>query len=215
MYLSRMGGQIYITNTVAGGTVTIQGDAGANVNNMLSLGAVPGAVASTGGWGFDIPFTLKFTAANIINIGEIQALFDLYKIVSCKVYVTYNHNVSTASGTSGLPGIMWFRDPDNAAVEDPFAIRERMGVVRKSFTPEKRTRVMWIKYPRKMGAIFDEATGALNVAQPMGGWTDLDDINIPHYGIKGMLTNVQLPTTLGTSFFKFEVRFGLKLKYAR
>lgn len=194
-----------------GGTAVVEPSAD-NINNMLLIGT---PAVATGGWGYDIPFTMKFTHAAMINNGELTALFDLYKIVGVKVFVTYNHNVSTASGTSGMPSLIWWPDPDNAAVETVSDIRERMGLIRKPYTSDKRTRCMTLKSPRKMAALFDEATGALNVAQPLRGWTDCDDVNIPHYGIKGMLENVQLPTVAGTSFFKFDVQLIVQYKFAR
>lgn len=166
-------------------------------------------------WGWDLPFTLNFTHAAMINQGELTALFDLYKIVKVDVYVTYQHNVSTAGGTSGMPNLMWWPDPDNAAVETVSDMRERMGLRRKAFTADHRTRKMWVSRPRKMAALFDVATGALNVAQPLGGWTDCDDINIPHYGIKGCLENIQAPATASVSGFRFDVKFTCVYKHAR
>lgn len=183
-----------------------------NINDMLLIGT---PTVASGGWGYDIPFSMKFTHAAMINNAELTALFDVYKIVGVKVFVTYNHNVSTASGTSGMPSIIWWPDPDNAAVETVTDIRERMGLIRKPYTSDKRTRVLTLRYPKKMAALFDQATGALNVSQPIRGWTDCDDVNIPHYGIKGMLENVQLPTTAGTSFFKFDVQLMVQYKFAR
>lgn len=183
---------------------------GTNVNSMLQIGSPFGQP-----WGWDLPFTLNFTHANMINHTEMTALFDLYRITKVEVYVTYNHNVSTAGGTSAMPSLMWWPDPDNAAVESVTDMRERMGLHRKAFTSDKRTRKMWVIRPRKMAALFDVATGVTNIAQPIGGWTDCDDVNIPHYGIKGCIENLIAPSTANVSSVRLDVKFTVVYKHAR
>lgn len=204
--LTRAAAPVYISNSGAG-TFSVEGT---NPNSMVQIGTPFGQP-----WGWDLPFTINFTYAAIINQSELTALFDLYKIVKVEVYATYNHNVSTAGGTSAMPTLMWWPDPDNAAVETVTDMRERMGLRRKAFTADHRTRKMWVSHPRKMAALFDVATGALNVAQPMGGWTDCDDINIPHYGIKGCIENMIAPSTANVSSVRFDIKFTVVYKHAR
>lgn len=197
---------MYITNTAFGAFAVD----GTNVNNMLQIGT-PFAQP----WGHDLPISLQFTHANIINGAELTALFDVYRIRKVEVYVTNQHNNSSQTNLSGMPSLMWWPDPDNAAVETVPEIRERMGIHRKPFTSDKRTRKMWMSSPRKMGAVFDVATGALNVSVPVRGWTDCDDVNIAHYGIKGMLENCYTAGTANVFGVRFDVKFTIDYKFAR
>lgn len=206
MVLTRSAPPVYVSNTGTGAFAV----SGTNDNNMLQIGTPFGQP-----WGHDLPFTMQFTHLNLINNAEMTALFDVYKILKVEVYVTSQHNNSSATNLSGLPNLMWWFDPDNAAVETVTEIRERMGLHRKPFTADHRTRKMWAIKPRKMAALFDVATGALNVSQPIGGWTDCDDINIPHYGIKGVLENCYTSPTAGTCAFRFDVKFTVAYRYAR
>lgn len=197
---------VYVTNT-AFGAFTVDGT---NVNNLLQIGT-PFAQP----WGHDLPFSFQFTHANIINGGELTALFDVYRIRRVDIFATCQHNNSSATNLSGLPTLMWWPDPDNAAVETVPEIRERMGLRRRAFTADHRVRKMWMIHPRKMGAVFDVATGALNVSTPMRGWTDCDDVNIAHYGIKGMLENCFTAGTANVFSIRFDVRFTIDYRYAR
>jgi len=214
--LSRYGGMtitrhcdsIYLVNSDANNfSIT-----GTNTNNMFSI---DNGLVGNQPLGKDVPFSFKFTHANLLNSGEFTALFDQYKILKVQVYATYAHNVSTAGGSTTLPQLSYFIDRDDAVVNSVQELRERMGVKRKQFTSNIRTRVMTVYNPTKMASLFDQATGALNVAMPIRGWVDCNDINIPHYGIKGVFENCLTSGTANVFAMRLDIKYTVAYRHVR
>lgn len=201
-----MSGEFYIKNTSTGGVATVSPTP---TDGLVQIG---GPTTITGGWGYNIPFSCQFTAQQIINIAEYQALFDYYRLKKVWLRITYNHNVSTASGTSGLPQLKYVIDYDDSTPISSDALREYRNVKTKTFSPEKR----YITIPVQLRCLtraYQSIVDGYKIEKP--SWNDLASSGIVHYGVKGTLENVQLPSVDGTSFFKFEVMYSLELKGQR
>lgn len=195
--------EVFLTSTPAFGVPTL---VGGPTTPPVVLGTT---VASVGG-GWNIPFAMRFCLSQITNWADLVALFDEARINAVKVYVTYNHNVSTASANSSMPTLFWYPDYTDATVVAPSVLRERMGVTAAEFTSERRTQVMKIT-PCRVGYELDLTGGAPAAAGVVDGpWISVTPgQNVDHFGIKGYLANVVLPAdTPGsppTSSFRFDI----------
>lgn len=203
MTTTRLVTEFFVTNTVAAGVPGIQGGP-----TLPAL--VLGTTAASTGPGYNIPFALQFALSQVQNSTEISAVFDQYRINWVKVLVTYQHNVSTASGTSTLPSLLWVPDYDDSVAVGPGALREHAGVELCEFGGEKRTHVARIQ-PRHATATLDATSGTI-VFGGMGGreFLDVGAANTPHYGLKGYIANVELPAT-GVGPFTTSFRFDIKM----
>jgi len=209
LVMTRHAPPVYLVNSAFGAFLLN----GTNTNDQITIGSGADILAQP--LGHDIPFTMKFTHANILNNSELTTLFDQYKILKVEVYATFAHNVSTAGGLSTLPQLCWHVDRDDSAIEGVAATRERMGIRRKPFESDKRTRKMWVTAPTAMAALFDQATGSTNIAAPVRRWIDCNDINIPHYGIKGVLENCFSSGTANVFCVRFDVKYTIAYRHVR
>lgn len=178
---------------------------------------VLGTTAASNGPGYNVPFAMRFSLSQIQNVAEFVGLFDYYRINWIKVYVTYQHNVSTASGTSTLPTLFVVPDYDDAVPEGPGALRERMGLRIKPFTADKRTRAFKLR-PRRLVAVMREDTALAPVAVGSTGWLDMSTPEVPHYGFKGYIANVALPATGAgpiTTSFRIDIQMSVSFRGVR
>lgn len=202
MTVRRLNLPLYINNTSVEGVPTIS-TTETNVNALLTLGTP----ALSNGAGYNIPFAMKFSLSQLVNYTELTNVFDQYRILGVKVFVSYQHNVSTAGGTSSLPSLQYFPDfDDNTPPTSAQAVRERMGVITKRYSADRVCFAMSVR-PRP---IFTAGTAMV----PYGTWYDCQtNPNENHYGIKGIINNVNLPpsSTIATSF-KFDVQYVVQFR---
>lgn len=196
--------EIFLNNAVSSAGAVLIG--GTNTNSMLTIGTI----TATTGWGYYVPWSLQFTPANLQNWTELSALFDQYRIRNVKVTWTYQHNTSTASGTSGLPIQYWVEDHDDSAPVGMGALRERMGLRHKAFTSDAIECTMYVR-PTTAGPLYDGATGSY--ASLSSPWCDCGALNVSWTGLKGVLCGVQLPATADVvTSFKIDVEYDVEFK---
>jgi len=165
---------------------------------------------------YDIPFAMKFRLDQIINSSDITNFADQYKIKYVTIKLYFNSNTATVSGNSSLPVIQYIVDHDDASLAGASvnALREKMGVKFKNFTANKNVIKMALQ-PRVSQAVFNNG-----IIQPVAYqvpsnpvWLNSAYPGVEHYGIKGILTNVMLPATVGVStYFKWDVEITLEAK---
>lgn len=204
---TRLVTEFFVTNTVAVGVPGIQG--GPTLPALIL-----GTTAASTGPGYNIPFAMQFALSQVQNATEISAVFDQYRINWVKVFITFQHNVSTASGSSTMPTLFWVPDFDDAVAVGAGALREHAALDLREFTADNRTHVMKIE-PRFHGGIYDASAGAGTWGSIERGWVDVAAQNTAHYGIKGYLANVELPATgVGpyTTSFRIDVQINLSFR---
>jgi len=201
MTVRRLNEPMYIVNSSVQGVPAITGT---NMNSLLTFGTPAASV----GPGYNIPFAMRFSLSQIANYTELSAIFDQYRILGVKVFVSYQHNVSTASATSSLPSLQWFVDyDDNTPPTNASEVRQRMGVITKRYSADKVCFAMSLR-PRP---IFTAGTAIV----PYGTWYDTALPSEILYGLKGLLNNVNLPA-LGTdpysTSFKIDVQYVVQFR---
>lgn len=211
MTVRRLAQTLYINNATSPGPSPptagwVETFPAAPTNGLLTI-VQPTAL--TGGWGWNVPFSMQFSLNQLLNVTELTNIFDQYRILGVKVFISWNHNTSAASQASGLCGLQWYPDFDDSTPPTSDEVRERMGVISRRWSADKVTQVMSVR-PRP---IFTSGTAMV----PYGTWFDCQtNPNTIHYGLKGLLTNVTLPArTSGdpaVTSFRFDVQYVVQFR---
>lgn len=178
-------------------------------SSCLALGtptAVPGAISGL----YDIPFSLGFQLDQLVGYTEFTNLFDHYRINTVRVDLKTFPNSTLVTGV-GIPWVEFWTDHDNALPTPAATAREIMGVKSSYFSGNKVMTKMYVK-PRPLVEVATAdgtpAPGALRTHT----WLNCTDIDVPHYGIKGVLHNVYLGGTSGQNQFQFDIHMNASFK---
>lgn len=197
--LSRKLPEIYVRNTAVAGVA----QANDPTTTCLALGA---PIADAVGGTYSIPFSMKFRLDQLINYTDITNIADQYKLSYISIRMTYQSTQSTVASLTVMPNLQWIQDHDDANV--PVSInelREKMGAKFKTFGFNKICRI-GVK-PR----LQDTVAGAGGVVQNSvvnnkALWINTTYPQTEHFGIKGILSNVNLANTASVlTAFKFDV----------
>lgn len=185
-----------------------QAVAGAGMNpNWLQLGT-PG---NLNGQNYDIPFSMEFRLSDIVGYADIVNLCDDYKINWVKVTIYYNSNVASVDSPASIPSIFYIADTDSSEVPTVSAFRQRMGSRFKQFTANK-PRISMKLSPRVAPLIYS-SEGVEGYSIPVSPtWMNTAYPSVPHYSLKGYLTNVYLPSTLDkaqVTLFTYDITYGV------
>lgn len=193
-----------------------------------TLWTLGGATASGGlvAGLYDLPFSKAFQLNDCVASGDLQALFDAYMISKVVIYASITTMASTGAPGAGAsmnaismlsnPTLYYYNDYDDNIVPSASDVRERMGVRSKQLIPGRKVRITC--RPRSDVPIYN-ASGVL-VGAGIGkakSWLDIASSNIPHYGVKGCLANMDLRPNAGTPGYQvtFDTKYFLKLKDVR
>lgn len=194
-----------IENSSVANTPVLCQDGGKNnyTGNILQIGNL---TADAGGT-YCIPFSMQFSLDQLINASDITTFADNYKIKSVYVRVYFNSNSASVGGLNSMPYLQYITDHDDALVPTLSNIRERMGVKMKTFNNGK---YIGIKVNPKAMVVQN---GSSAPSLLTNGWCDSNVPSILHYGIKGCVSQLNLPTTTtGQVSVKFDVAYHVVAK---
>lgn len=193
----RKTGEIFIQNSNIAGVLQINDTTG-NCLVLNSASPVSTGFANT----YDIPFAMKFCLNQVLNSTDITNLCDRYMLKKTTVRIYFNSNTNSIQSSYSLPQITYHTDDDDAAIPAPSAVREKMGAKIKYFGQKNMVKITL--YPRVAPEIFN--TG-LTTAYAVGKRQFINATypNVEHYGLKGVLQNVNLGTNPYQVGFKFDV----------
>lgn len=142
---------------------------------------------------------LNINGFTMPNISDFSNLFDQYKILSYSLELIPRWSGLDISGDNapGLPTIYWIYDMDDSTA--PSTISELME------RPKVRKRVMkgptmlYVKYPCVAGMVY-RSTTTTGYSAKRSPWIDMNDSNVPHYGIKYAIVGT------GTTTYTFDVK---------
>lgn len=165
---------------------------------------------------YDIPFSLKFQLDQLVQDGDLTSIGDQYKILKSYLRLYYNNSNNAYSALAGtgkltsMPFVQYITDEDDASVPTQDRLRAKMGV--KLATFKNNSSYIGIQCrPRPTMEVY--AGGATSAYSPMQTWIDMTDADVPHYAIKGILTQVPLlDTEQGTAVFTFDVALNVAVK---
>lgn len=192
--------QTYSNSLVAGTIVKVD-----PTGTCLNLGT-PVAITGTTNC-YDIPFSMLFRLDQLMNSTDITNLADQYKIQSVKVSLHVNglSNIYLNNAGSTQPWVEYIQDHDDATVPTIAQMREKMGVRTKYFSANRFKISMGVR-PRVADTVFGSGVSSAYAIGMRSQFINCTYPNAEHYGIKGVLHNVQLSGTSNvSSLFDWDV----------
>lgn len=201
MKVERKCPEVFIQNAAVAGTVSVTDMSTAsfiNVGTPVSTG-----FANT----YDVPFACRFSLLQILNSTDITNLCDRYKLKKTVIRVYFNSNNNSIQSQSSLPQLSYNWDDDDNTVPTPAALREKMGTKIKYFTNKNMIKIT--VYPKVANSLFNNGVlSGAGVAKPQ--WINSTYPNVDHYGLKGVIQNVNLPASPSFAVgFKMDVTHTL------
>lgn len=200
-----------IYNTAVAGTAAASG-------SVVTIGTPYQTPPFAGSPYYNIPFSCDVVLADLLNYTELTALADKYKInwVKLKVYAT--SNTASAGGSAQLPSILYSLDEDDATVPASSttglnALREKMSSKLRQFKQNGSGFNIFFK-PKIMNVIGGAGGVTTAISAPISApYIDCSNVDVPHYGVKGYLQDVNLTATPSSyTQFKFDITVSLTLK---
>lgn len=202
--VTRRSPEMFITNSSVANTPVVVDSTG----SCLQLGA---PVANQ--WGtYDLPFSCQFQLNQLINSTDITNIADKYRIKSVYMRIFFNSSNSSVGSLYSMPQLYHITDHDDSAVPTVTRIREKMGTKYKTF--KNASSYIGIKLrPVPVGELYKTALSSGYSPLKIAPWIDCNNADVPHYGVKGVLTNVNLPVnTVAQTGFKFDITFVVEAK---
>lgn len=157
--------------------------------NCLNLGS-PVYIAGTDNC-YDIPFSMSFRLSQLMNSTDITTLADSYKVLSALVKIHANWNLAGTNQTAAIPWVEYIQDHDDASIPAISDLREKMGAKNKYFSATRPTVLMGVR-PKFADTIFNNGVTSAYAIGNKREWINSSYGGVEHYGIKGVLHNVQL-----------------------
>lgn len=196
--------EMFITNSSVANTPVVVDSTG----SCLQLGApVPNQ------WGtYDLPFSTQFMLSQVLNSSDITNIADKYRIKACYIRLFFNSSNSSVGSAYSMPQVYHITDHDDSTVPTVNQVREKMGVKYKTF--KNASSYIGIKLnPRPLGELYKSALSTGYSPLKSAPWIDCNNNDVPHYGLKGVLTNVNLPaTSVAQTGFKFDITLVIEAK---
>jgi len=189
--------EIYATTTASSPSIQVQDPTG----TCLQLGT---PIPDVNGVTVSYPFCLTFQLNQIINYTDVQNLCDAYKLQHVNVGCTYQSSQGSVSSQFIMPTITWISDhDDNSLPVTVNQVREKMGSKMRTFGMNKLLKIG--VQPRVAQTIYNGVLSAYSIPRPQ--WINSTYDAVPHYAIKGILSNVAIPigAIVPTTSFKFDI----------
>lgn len=160
---------------------------------------------------YDVPFSMQFRLDDLINSSDITTLADKYRIKAVYVRIIPNFTQNPLNGQFSYPSLQYIRDDDDNTPPTLQQLREKMGVKIKTFKPGQYVGIK-IAYPKIQTPALN-GSGTTSNAVMTNRWLDCQNATIPHYGIKGVISNMDLVSTATAKIsFKFDVAYVVEAK---
>lgn len=193
-----------VYNTATAGTAASSGA-------VVVIGPAFQTPAFAGSTYYNIPFSVETALSDLLNSAELTSIADKYRInwVKMKIYCT--SNIASSASSAQLPSIVYTIDEDDAVVPLSTtaglnAVREKMNCKVRNF---RHGGPLSIFYRPMINMDSGNLTNVVSSAK----FFNCTSPNVPHYGVKGYLQDVNLavtPTTL--TQFKFDITMSVTLK---
>lgn len=204
--------EIVMSNNGVSGVTNLAQTLTAGAPVCVTLGTPTQSVGATGSNTYDIPFSLQFALSQVINHTDITNLCDKYRIAGAYVRVYYNKTGSSGASTSSFPHLQFITDHDDSNVPSLAQLREKMGVKMKTFQNSSSYIGMKVR-PVPNRQIYSSALVNGYEVPKYAPYLDCTTDGVPHYGIKGVISNFPLATgTANIELLKFDVALVIKGK---
>jgi len=208
--LVRKAAECNVYNTAVVGTTGVSG-------SCVSVGTAYQAPPFAGvGTYYNVPFAIQCRLNDLLSFTELTAIAEKYKIKWIKVSIIATSNTASTGSGAQLPSIIYDMDGDDAVL--PLSttaglnsFRERMSSKVKLFRPNSPIN-MFVR--PKIAMATSTTAGAITASQVSPSkFLDCSFVDVPHFGIKGYLQDVNLATTASVfTQFKFNISMGVTLR---
>lgn len=182
------------------GTISQSGASG-----MLFLG-VPELVTGTTRV-YNVPFTMCFRLDSLQASADLIAIADQYKITKVAISFKFNYTDNSPYNASGcIPYLQYYIDNDDRALQTVSTFRSRMGI-KSIYTKEggRPSRTINV-YPKVADVVYSSTASLTNgFGQSKSQWLDTSYANIEHYGLKGVIYNLNLESATQPNLIDYDV----------
>lgn len=188
----------------------------ASSGSVVVIGAPYQTPAFVGSTYYNIPFSIDVQLNDLLSSTELTNIADRYKINWVKIALMCTSNTASAGSTAQLPSIIYRLDSDDAVVPASTtaglnALREVMASKVKMF--KRDTPLTMFFRPKVAATVGGVAGAATNAIVKSAPFIDCNHPDIPHYGVKGYLQDVNLASTASVyTQFKFDIQMGVSLR---
>lgn len=179
--------------------------------SCLTVG-VPQLSLGASAYLYDVPFSIKFNLAQIINSGDIIGLADKYRIKGAYIRLYYNNSNSSTGTVGGMPFIQYITDHDDAIVPaNANVLREKMGVKFHTFKNGSSYIGMYCR-PVPNRQLYNGVGVGFEIPNK-APWIDCTNNTVDHFGIKGTISQLYLPApATAQCMMKFDVALVIEAK---
>lgn len=199
-------------NLYNGGTAGVMIASGATV----VVGTPYQTPAFTGSTYYNAPFTIDFALNDIINVSDLTQIADKYRINWVKIMAYCTSNTASSAGTAQLPSILWSTDDDDVGM--PASTTTGLNTLREKMSSKIRqwkqnTPLKFFIKPKLLGSVSGPLGTPVQAVVGKAKFIDCNHPDVPHYGMKGYLQDVNLATTASVlTQFKFDIVMSVTLR---
>lgn len=159
----------------------------------------------------DVPFACRFAFSDMAGFADFVTLADKYRIKGVYVRIMPNFTTNSIQSQYSYPSMQYITDDDDGVPPTVASLREKVGVKTRTFKQGQYVGIK-IKYPKVQGTVLD-STGTASALMQGNRWLDMGNPNVPHFGLKGVINNMDLPlTSLAKVSFRFDVAYLVEVK---
>lgn len=184
--------------------------------SVVQIGTPYQTPAFVGSTYYNIPFSMDVMLNDLLSFTELTQIADKYKINWIKVQLRATSNTASAGSVAQLPSIIYSTDEDDAGIPASTtvglnALREKMTSKVRSFE-SGRPLTMFFR-PKVAMSVANSAGVATNAIVSGPKYIDCNHPDVPHYGLKGYLQDVNLASTASVyTQFKYDITVSVTLK---
>ena len=160
---------------------------------------------------YDVPFSMNFRLSDLTQYLEVAQIADQYKIKSIHIRLMPSFTQNPISGLYNYPQLYWVQDDDDAGILAVDVLRAKQSLKTCTFKPGQYITIT-LRNPKYQMTVQD-STGTTNAIVNNNNWINSSSVNVPHFGIKGYVGNIDLPTTTTSKFgIKFDVAYVVEAR---
>jgi len=153
-----------------------------------------------------------FKLSNVLQSGDLTALYDRYKINGIKIKIIPLSNMASTNGQGLIPTMLYHTDYDDALTPtDDATVRVKAGAKEVRLD---RTRTIYIK-PKIADAILGASAGTAYSVPKAAPYINMSYPDVPHYGLKMYFRDVNLNSATASSTntcIRFETTYYISCK---
>lgn len=160
---------------------------------------------------YDLSYATVFALNDCKNYLNFSVMYDQYKIKRVGLELEYLNTSSLASASGLMPTAYFYWDRDDVAIPANLAsITRRQGVKRRQFGNKSQISLRTRGKPNLLMGVQDSITATLSGVVPLTAkYIDCTQEDVPHYALKGFISDIYLPGAASTQAFRFNWTYDI------